>query len=184
MKLQLVQKKGMINLKKVIIACLISILVFGIFPVSVYAKNKIDDEIPISEEFEIDEKTYGIYNTCNDTDINSVSTKLIINTFLKLSKSSGKLIISAKTVCVTGVKKCGFTYIKLQRQINGNWMDYTPCCYYEQYTESVSYSFNKTVSVPKGYKYRVVCEHYAQKSKMFIFKDTEKSYNETSAISL
>ena len=44
------------------------------------------------------------------------------------------------------VKKSGFTYIKLQRLINGVWTDYTTYCYYDQYAESNSKTFSKVIS--------------------------------------
>ena len=105
----------------------------------------------------------------------SLISILSINTFAQDK-------ISESAIVIEDVTKCGFTYIKLQRLINGTWTDYTTYCYYDQYSESTSKTFSKSISAPKGYTYRVICEHYAEKTKLLVFKDKETSYNATSSL--
>ena len=153
----------------------------SILSINTFAQGKALDSTLVIENNIIDE-VYGLYNTNNNSDVSVLSTGLITSKFLKLSKTTDKLIITAKTICVTDVKKCGFTYVKLQRLINGSWTDYSSYCYYDQYNESNSKNFEKAISAPKGYTYRVICEHYAEKTKLLVFKDTETSYNVTSSL--
>lgn len=168
-------------MKKFVSILLILFSISSVFSINVFAEELVAEDIFISQN-EIIEEVHGVYNTSNNSDISVMSAGLITSKSLKLSKTTDKLIITAKTSCVTDVKKCGFTYIKLQRLINGTWTDYSSYCYYDQYNESNSKSFEKAISAPKGYTYRVVCEHYAEKTKFLIFKDTETSYNVTSSL--
>lgn len=172
----------MFVLKKFISICLVLLSIFSVFSINVFAEKSIVEDTVILNNDIIIEEVYGLYNTNSDSDISVMSTGLITSKSLKLSKTTDKLIITAKTLCATDVKKCGFTYIKLQRLINGSWTDYSSYCYYDQYNESYSKNFEKAISVPKGYTYRVVCEHYAEKTKLLVFKDTETSYNVTSSL--
>lgn len=168
-------------MKKIISMCLTLLSIFSVFSINAFAQEStIESTLVIKDG--IIEEVYGLYNTNNDADVSLMATGLITNKRLKLAKTTDKLIITAKTSCTTDVKKCGFTYIKLQRLINGTWTDYSSYCYYDQYNESNSKSFEKAITAPKGYTYRVVCEHYAEKTKLLVFKDTETSYNVTSSL--
>lgn len=168
-------------MKKIISVLLSLITILSILSINVFAQENIT-ELEYSIDEETIEDVYGIYDAQN-AEISMLSTGLITSKSLKLSKTSSNLIITAKTFCSSGVTKCGFTYVKLQRSINGSWTDYTTYCYYDQYSESTSKTFSKTISPPKGYTYRVICEHYAEKPRLIIFKDTETSYNVTSSLS-
>lgn len=170
----------MVNLKKLICVICSFIFVFSIFNVSVFAaeaKAKEISEAVLSSEVIIEEAE-GIYNT----NANSRSTELISQKTLRLSKTSSQLIITATTKGSDEVDKCGFTYIKLQRLVNGCWTDYSTYCYSDLYSESNSYSFAKTITPPFGYTYRVIAEHYAAKKTLLIFSSEETSYNETSSL--
>lgn len=160
---------------------LIILSISSVFSINAFAQNFVIEPTTVLED-NIIEEAYGLYNTNNDADISLMSTGLITYKSLKLTRTTNSLIITAETVGITDVKKCGFTYIKLQRLINGTWTDYTTYCYYDQYAESTSKKFSKTISAPTGYTYRVVCEHYAEKTKLLFFKDTETSYNVTSSL--
>lgn len=149
--------------------------------INTFALDSVGEDTLIIKD-DIIEEVYGLYNTNNNADVSLMATGLITSKSLKLAKTTDKLIITAKTSGSTDVTKCGFTYVKLQRLINGTWTDYTAYCYYDQYAESTSKTFSKTISAPTGYTYRVVCEHYAEKTKLLIFKDTETSYNVTSSL--
>lgn len=92
------------------------------------------------------------------------------------------MTITAKTICIPDVTECGFTYIRLQRLINGAWTDYATYCYYDQYANATEKTFSKSISPPSGYTYRVICEHYAEKPRLVIFTDTQTIYNETTTL--
>lgn len=168
-------------MKKIISICLVLLTIFCMLSVNAFALDSVGEDTLIIKD-DIIEEVYGLYNTNNNTDVSLMATGLITSKSLKLAKTTDKLIITAKTSGSTDVTKCGFTYVKLQRLINGTWTDYTAYCYYDQYAESTSKTFSKTISAPTGYTYRVICEHYAEKTKLLIFKDTETSYNVTSSL--
>lgn len=149
--------------------------------INAFAVDLVSEEVHVIED-EIIEEAYGLYNTNNNSSVSLMSTGLIVSKSLKLAKTTSSLIITATTIGNTDVTKCGFTYIKLQRLINGTWTDYSSYCYYDQYNEYSSKSFEKSISATKGYTYRVICEHYAEKPKLLILKDTETSYNATSSL--
>lgn len=171
----------MINLKKLLCIICSLIFVFSIFNVSVFATEtntkKLSNTTLLSEA--IIEEAEGVYNSNASTR----ATGLIIQKTLTLSKTSTQLIISAKTKGSDKVDKCGFTYIKLQRLVNGSWTDYSTYCYYDQYNETNSKTFSKYITPPTGYTYRVICEHYAAKKTLLIFTSEETSYNETTSLS-
>lgn len=163
--------------------CLVLLTILGAVSINAFAKEAVVDDLPlVLKNDPIIEEVYGLYNTNDDSDISLLSTELIQGKTLKLSKTSSGLIITAKTVGSDDVEKCGFTYIKLQRLVSGSWTDCTAYCYYDQYAETNLKSFTKSVSPAKGYTYRVICEHYAEKSKLLVFTDKETAYNVTSSI--
>ena len=84
----------------------------------------------------------GIYNT----NANARATGLISQKTLRFSKTSSQLIITATTKGSDKVDKCKFTYIKLQRLVNGSWTDYSTYCYSDLYSDATTYSFSKTIT--------------------------------------
>lgn len=171
----------MINLKKLICVICSFVFIFSVFNLSVFATEanteKLSKTALLSEA--IIEEAEGIYNT-NAT---ARATGLISQKTLRLSKTSTQLIITAQTIGSDEVDKCGFTYIKLQRLVNGSWTDYSTYCYSDLYSDSATYSFSKTITPSSGYTYRVIAEHYAAKKTLLIFTSEETSYNETSSLS-
>ncbi|MBP3616223.1 MAG: hypothetical protein J6J27_04960 [Alphaproteobacteria bacterium] len=157
------------------------IFVFSIFNISVFATEKNTEKLSNTDLLSeaIIEEAEGVYNS----NANTRATGLISQKTLTLSKTGTQLIISAKTKGSDDVDKCGFTYIKLQRLVNGSWTDYSSYCYYDQYNETNSKTFSKYITPPSGYTYRVVCEHYAAKKTLLIFTSEETSYNETTSLS-
>lgn len=134
---------------------------------------------------EIIETVHGIYDSYDKKDVVLLadSSNLIVGKKLTLSKKGNSLIITAITKGMSEVTQCGFTYIKLQRLISGKWQDYTAYCYTNQYSNSNSKTFSKTVTPPKGYTYRIICEHYAEKKKLLVLKDKQTVYNATASLS-
>lgn len=168
-------------LKKLICIICSFVFIFSVFNISVYAletNTEITSDYALSNE-DIIEEAEGIYNT----NANERATGLISQKKLTLSKTSTQLIITATTKGSEEVDKCGFTYVKLQRLVNGSWTDYSTYCYYDQYNESNSKSFSKYITPPSGYTYRVICEHYAAKKTLLVFTSEETSYNETTSLS-
>ena len=143
-------------MKKIISICLVLSYILSAISINAFAVDLVGEEIRVVED-EIIEEVYGLYNTNNNSSVSLMSTGLIVSKSLKLAKTTSSLIITATTIGNTDVTKCGFTYIKLQRLINGTWTDYSSYCYYDQYNEYSSKSFEKSISAPKGYTYRVIC---------------------------
>lgn len=168
-------------MKRILSIILVALSIFSVLSVNTFAQELVDKSTVVFKN-NIIEEVYGLYNTNSNEKISLMSTGLITYKSLKLSKTTSNLIITAETICSPDVKKCGFTYIKLQRLINGTWTNYTAYCYYDQYADATSKRFSRTISAPTGYTYRLICEHYAEKTKLLIFKDTETSYNVTSAL--
>jgi hypothetical protein len=111
----------------------------------------------------------------------SSSSDLIQGYSLTLAKNGTQLIIYGSTMCVSSVTKSGFTYIRLQRYVSGSWQNYSS--YTEQYKNATSYTFSKAVSAASGYSYRVICEHYAEKPYLLLFKTTQTISNQTGSLS-
>lgn len=159
-----------------IILALSSILC--IFTVNTFALNTQ----AISGDALTGEKILAEVNGLYDSAETMKANGLILAKSLSLSKTSTQLIISAMTSGSTDVTKCGFTYIKLQRLLSGTWTDYATYCYYDQYNNSAAKTFSQYASAPKGYTYRVICEHYAEKPYLIFWTKSETSYNVTSTL--
>lgn len=167
-------------MKKIISILSAVITVFSFFTFNAYAQTpEINQESVIASDADI---VYGIYNTDEISDVNPAASNLISAKSISLKKSGNILILSAKTSCVSGVTKCGFTYIKVQRLINNVWTDFGTFCYKDQYSDSSSMTFSANVYGPKGYTYRAICEHYAEKKVLLVLKSKQTEYNATSTM--
>lgn len=165
-------------MKKFIPVCLLVALLLLPLQITALGDEQHTQSTQDTEEF-IVETAEG---SNNFTD-NAKSSNLIDTIKLQLSKTSnGQLAIVANTNCIAEVTKCGFTYIKLQRLVGGSWTDYTEYCYYDIYNNSNNKSFSKYTSPPKGYSYRVTCEHYAEKPLLGILKSKQRIANTTTTI--
>lgn len=82
---------------------------------------------------------------------------------IAIQKSGTSLKIAGKTSCVSGVTKCGFTEVIVQRRLRStdSWSQYTK--YTDLYSSSTVYALAKTITPPSGYQYRISCTHYAKK---------------------
>ena len=111
--------------------------------------------------------------------VKSNSSGLITRYNIAVSKSSGKLSIVGLTVGRAEVVKCGFTKVIVQRRTssNGSWTEYKK--YTSLYYNSSAYALSKTLSVPSGYQYRVICTHYAKKNML----NTQKIDNTSNIVS-
>ena len=110
------------------------------------------------------------------------SNNLISAVQLTLTRnSSTQLNIYGNTTSDTAVDKIGFTYITIQQQINGSWTDYAN--WSNMYDNNTfTDSEEKVINVPHGYYYRAVACHYAEKSTVLWYKDTQSYYNETTVL--
>lgn len=115
-------------------------------------------DITMSDE-ELDEflAPYMVDNTM------SRASGLIAAYGIAIQKSGTSLKIAGKTACVSGVTKCGFTEVIVQRRLRStdSWSQYTK--YTDLYSNSGGYVLTKTITPPSGYQYRISCTHYAKK---------------------
>lgn len=166
-------------MKKLLCTVLTFCLLTGAFATPCHASETASAQEITTEK--ILETAHGIYDSdsVNDT---ARASDLITSNSLTLTKTTSSLVIYARTKCIEDVTKCGFTYIRLQRLINGSWTDYATYCYYDQYANATEKTFSKSITPPSGYTYRVICEHYAEKPRLLIFTDTHTIYNETTSV--
>lgn len=115
-------------------------------------------DITLSEE-EMEEilSPYMVDNTM------SRASGLITYYGIAIQKSGTSLKIAGKTNCASGVTKCGFTEVIVQRRQRSTegWSQYTR--YTDLYSNSGGYVLTKTITPPSGYQYRISCTHYAKK---------------------
>ncbi len=167
-------------MKKIISILSAVITVFSFFSFNAYAQTpEINQDAVINSDVDV---VYGIYNTDENSDISTCASNLIIAKSISLRKSGNILILEATTKGSSEVTKCGFTYIKVQRLINNVWTDFGTFCYKDQYSDSNSMTFTSNVYGPKGYTYRAICEHYAEKKVLLGLKSKETAYNVTTTM--
>ena len=113
-----------------------------------------------------DEEFEKILSNNPNNNIMPHTSGLIDSYSIAISKSGSNLIIAGKTSCVSSVTKCGFTKVIVQRRSSSSasWSNYQT--YNDLYKEARSYTLSKSLSVPSGYQYRVICTHYAKKSSL------------------
>lgn len=83
---------------------------------------------------------------------------------------SGKIKVSGTTIAQKVVSKIKIS-VTLERKVNGKWVSYTS--WNASDTNSYFLTTSKTLTVPKGYYYRVVSLHSA---------NSDASYSNTNAI--
>lgn len=132
------------------ITCMIPLTAFA-------ADNLKDDSYFTQEEFEALEHTYAI-------SVTPYSTGLITDKNLGIAKDGTILKITGLTKGSNDVVKCGFTKVVVQRKTASatSWSNYKT--YNDLYSESNRYNLSKSLTVEKGYQYRVTATHYAKKS--------------------
>ena len=99
-----------------------------------------------------------------NNEIRPIATGLILSYSIGISKNGNTLIIAGKTSGATGVIKCGFTKVTIQRRkdSSSSWTDFK--VYEDLYNDAGVYALAKTYIVISGYEYRVTCTHYAKKN--------------------
>ncbi len=165
---------------KKILSLLLVILTLVTMNVTAFAQtNESLDNEPLAYDYYISNDDFYKLEHVNaiDNDISICATGLITTKTLSLAKDGNNLIIKAITKGTSEVKKSGFTYIKLQQYKNGDWIDYK--VFEDLYNEATFCSVTKSVTATKGYKYRLVAQHYAKKNLFSV----EKIVNTTSSLS-
>lgn len=147
-------------MKKYISIFLAIIMIITCFaPVTVFAADSTEDDAYFTqEEFEALEHIYAV-------GITPFTTGLITNNKLGIAKqATTTLVIKGYTYGSSDVVKCGFTKVVVQRKTASatSWSNYKT--YNDLYSESNKYDLNKSLTVEKGYQYRVTATHYAKKS--------------------
>lgn len=127
-------------------------------PNTVFAADSTEDNSYFSQkEFESLEHTYAV-------EITPYSTGLIIDKNLGIAKDGTTLKITGLTKGSSEVVKCGFTKVVVQRKKSSesSWSNYKT--YKDLYSDSTKYNLSKSLTVDKGYQYRVAATHYAKRS--------------------
>lgn len=137
----------------------------------------VTDIVVTDEMLAQGETVTGLYDS---TGIQTRAANLITANSIKLTKSGNNLLVSGLTNGIDGVDKCGFSYVTLQRLVNGSWQDYAK--WTELYSSSNKYSLGKSVAAAHGYTYRVICNHHAEKPGILWFRDKQDIYNETATL--
>lgn len=108
---------------KKLLSIFLAIFIFAVPNFSAFAE--VDGE-PMANDYYISDDDFNKleYVDSESNNITTYSSGLIVNKKLSLAKDGNNLIIKASTTGQEDVKKCGFTYIKLQQYKNGEWVDY------------------------------------------------------------
>ncbi len=147
-------------MKKYISIFLTLIMIITCFaPVTAFAADGSKDDVSFTqEEMELLEHTSAV-------GMSPYSTGLISGHDIRIAKQgSTTLLISGYTYGSSGVIKCGFTKVVVQRKKSSatSWSNYKT--YNDLYSASTKYNLSKSLTVEKGYQYRVTATHYAKKS--------------------
>lgn len=146
-------------MKKTIAVCLSIILLFSCLVINVSA-NSDEEFIPYVTSFKVTTERSDLKTEEN---INR-ATGLINIYSLSLSKTGTTLNIGGQTLAATGVVKCGFKDLTIQRRktSSDSWEDYYE--YGNVYRDATGANLSTTLVVASGYQYRISCKHYAKKN--------------------
>ena len=160
-------------MKKVVslMLCCLMVMAAGVFPASADFQESVN--------FSFDEAEHGLYDSSNV--ITPYASGLLTAYKLTIGTSGGKLAVSAYTEGVMEATKVGFTYVRIDRLVNGVWQAYAQ--WNDYYSDFNTCSFGKLLNAPAGY-YRAACEHYVEKPRLLIFKATQTQINLTSTFQL
>ena len=140
-------------------------LIIIIACVTAFAADSSKDDVNFTqEELELLENTSAI-------GISPYSTGLISGCDIRIAKQgSTTLLISGYTNGSSEVVKCGFTKVVIQRKKSSStsWSNYKT--YKDLYSNSTKYKLSKSITVEKGYQYRVTATHYAKMASAHIAK--------------
>lgn len=145
--------------KHISIFLAILMIITCLAPVTAFAADSTEDDAYFTqEEFEVLEHIYAV-------SITPYTTGLITGNKLGIAKQgTTTLVITGYTYGSNDVVKCGFTKVVVQRKTASatSWSNYKT--YNDLYSESNRYNLSKSLTVEKGYQYRVTATHYAKNS--------------------
>ncbi len=136
----------------------ILIIITCFVPITAFASETTEDDVYFTqEEFDSLEHAYAV-------GVTPYATGLIIDKNLAIAKDGTTLRIKGLTKGNNEVVKCGFTKVVIQRKKSNesSWSNYKT--YKDLYSDSSRYDLSKSLTVDKGYKYRITATHYAKKS--------------------
>lgn len=143
-----------------LLAILLSILFIFQTSLVVFAEDAPDwQDITLTQE-EFD----SILEQNQSNQISPYTSGLIAAYAIAISGSGSNLLIAGETICAPSVVKSGFTILTIKRRTSStaSWTTYKT--YEDIYDNDPSCILSKTITVPKGYQYRVYCTHYAKKN--------------------
>ena len=113
-------------------------------------------------------------DTIDETEVHSsdaivYSAGLISSYSVSISKNGNTIYMSGSTSCFSSMQSVGFKDVVLQRSTDGiNWSNYSNVGdILSSSTYKCSVSNKNLGTVPVGYKYRVICTHYAKETGLF-----------------
>lgn len=130
------RKKFLLKVTAMVVAVM---LVFGVTGQMVQAAEENNEQIGYATI-----QTRGVY---------------LQSGFSKISKAGdGKITVGGSTTAQKVVSEVSIN-VNVERKVNGSWEHYTS--WTSTKYNSIAVTSYKTLSVPKGYYYRVECVHYA-----------------------
>lgn len=157
-------------MKRIISITLSICFLFSLFiPNTAFAS--VEEEMVEWQDIYLSEEEFNAVLSNNpNNDIRPLATGLIDAYYIGASKNGNTLIVAGKTIGTTGVVKCGFSKVTIQRRKTGTteWSDYIP--YTDLYSDSNAYNLGKSCLVTPGFQFRVVCTHYAKKNILSVEK--------------
>ena len=157
-------------MKRIISFALSICFLFSLFiPNTAFAS--VEEEAGDWQDISLSEEEFNAILSNNpNNDIRPMATGLINLYSIGISKNGNTLIIAGQTIGATGVVKCGFTKVTIQRRkdSSSSWTDYK--VYENLYNDAGSYALAKSYIVISGYEYRVTCTHYAKKNLLSVQK--------------
>lgn len=167
-------------MKKLYRSCILFFLSFVLVFSNVTAFAEIDGTQEEWQDISLSQEEFEsvLSNNLNNT-VAPYALELILVHAIGIQKSGNTLIIAGKTMCDLDVVKCGFKEVIIQRKTSSatSWSDYQK--YTDLYADLNQYVLSKSITVPSGYQYRVICTHYAKKNLL----STQKIDNTSNIVS-
>lgn len=155
--------------KTISIVLSICFLFFLFIPNTVFAS--VEEEAGDWQDISLSEEEFNTILSNNpNNEIRPLASGLINAYSIAISKNGNTLIIAGQTIGATGVVKCGFTKVTIQRRkdSSSSWTDFKT--YEDLYVDGGTYALAKKYVVISGYEYRVTCTHYAKKNILSVQK--------------
>lgn len=165
---------------KKIICRFLAVLLSFLFVLQGSLATFADDEPDWQDTDFTQEEFNEILSQNSNNQISTYASGLIFNAAIGISGSGTNLNVAGKTICDPNVVKCGFTVVTIKRRANSSasWTTYKT--YKDLYNSDSYHYLSKTISVAKGYQYRIYCTHYAKKSLF----STEKINNSSNIVTI